>query len=280
MATTGVHQHTIYFVRHGQCRGNVTGETLTPDQDVITDFGRKQADALGNHLKSVEFTQAYASNYQRAIETAKCVLDKCDEPCTSLLKMDSRIRERDLGELVGLPTKEIIKKTIAKLAEGQKFNSIEIPGGESVAEYVGRQESFFKELFDSLKSSSKPERVLVVSHGLLIRRFLVGLNDGSFPDLCVVSNWEKKCGSVVENTCCTIFNLEFPSGNEKPVLTFEKIHDKEHLKQLKADNNNAEVDHAANKSTFNVSHEEKVKFFGEVMKIPGAKEELSGCVQV
>lgn len=49
-----------------------------------------------------------------------------------------------MGELVGLPTKEIIKKTIAKLAEGQKFNSIEIPGGESVAEYVGRQESFFK----------------------------------------------------------------------------------------------------------------------------------------
>lgn len=274
-------QHTIYFVRHGQCRGNVSGETLTPDEDVITDFGRKQAAALGEHLIGVEFTQAYASNYQRAIETAKEVLKKCDKPCPTPLKMDSRIRERDLGDLVGLSTKEVVKKTIEQLAQGIKFNDIEIPGGETSAEYVERQKSFFKELFNTLKHSSKPETVLIVSHGLLMRRFLVGLNDGSFSEICTVSNWNKKCASVVENTCCTIFKVEFSSTNDtgKPVLTFDKIHDKEHLDKLTKDNNNSDGTDG-NKSTFNVSKEEKMKFIQEVLKIPGGAEELSGCVQV
>lgn len=130
-----------------------------------------------------------------------------------------------------------------------------------------------------MKLCSKQETVLVVSHGLLMRRFLVGLNDGSFSDICTVSNWNQKCGSVVENTCCTIFNVEFSNDADKPVITFEKIHDKGHLEMLSADNNNADGAEG-HKSTFNVSKEEKMKFIQEVLKIPGGAEELSGCVQV
>jgi len=90
-------KHKIYFVRHGQCAGNVSGVTLPPDEDVITDFGRAQAAALGQHLKDVHFTRAIASNYQRAIETAKGILAGSVKPCPLPLEQEARIRERVLS---------------------------------------------------------------------------------------------------------------------------------------------------------------------------------------
>lgn len=55
--------------------------------------------------------------------------------------------------MVGLPTKEVVKKTIEQLAQGIKFNDIEIPGGESVVEYVERQHSFFKVVFQKFRNA-------------------------------------------------------------------------------------------------------------------------------
>ncbi len=49
-----------------------------------------------------------------------------------------------MGDLVGVPAKVVVGKILEKLAQGEKFNEIEIPGGETVAEYVQRQYSFFK----------------------------------------------------------------------------------------------------------------------------------------
>lgn len=52
-----------------------------------------------------------------------------------------------MGNLVGMTAKEVVVLTIQKLAEGKKFNEIEIPGGETIEHYVGRQRSFLKVIF-------------------------------------------------------------------------------------------------------------------------------------
>jgi len=269
-------RHSIYFVRHGQCRGNISGETLPPEEDLITDHGKLQAAALGNHLKDVEFTIAYSSHYQRAFETAKGILDNCEKSCSSILKTDPRIKERELGEYVGVPTKEIIKILLKRMSEGIHYNKVEIPGGESIEEYVERQRQFLRDLFETLKASEKEETVLIVSHGLLMRRLLVGLSDGSFSDLCIASNWTPKCVSVIHNTSCTTFTIEISKDSPKPIITFDKIHDIEHLSTIPTSPQKDE----GQKSTFNVTKEEKEHFIAQAMKIPNAKEQLSGCIQM
>jgi len=269
-------RHSIYLVRHGQCRGNISGETLPPEEDLITDHGKLQAAALGDHLKDVEFTIAYSSHYQRAFETAKGILDNCEKSCSSILKTDQRIKERELGEFVGTPTKEIIKVLLKKMSEGIHYNQVEIPGGESIEEYVERQRHFLRDLFEMLKAAEKGETVLIVSHGLLMRRLLVGLSDGTFSDLCTVSNWTSKCASVIHNTSCTTFLIEFSQDSPKPIITFDKIHDIEHLSKIPASPHKDE----GQKSTFNVTQEEREHFIAQAMKIPNAKEQLSGCIQM
>jgi len=255
----------------------VTGETLSPEDDVITDFGRKQATALGESLKDVvKFTRAYASTYQRAYETANGVISCQSSPPE--LKKDPRIREREMGDLVGLPAKQIGMLVLGKLKEGEKFDEMEVPGGETVAEYTGRIHGFFKELFDELRQSETPETVLIVSHGLMMRRFLVGL-EGTFEDLCSVSNFSPKCRSVIENTACTTFTVEYPENQQKPVVTFLKVHDTEHLQEL---NRQAEAngEEGPKQAKFAINEEEKKKLVQMILSIPGAKEQASGCIQV
>jgi len=269
--------HTIYLVRHGQCRGNISGETLPPEEDLITDHGKLQAAALGDHLKDVEFTVAYSSHYQRAVETAKGILDNCEKSCSSILKTDHRIKERELGEFVGTPAKEIIKILLKRMSEGIHYNQVEIPGGETIEEYVERQRTFLRDLLETLKTSEKEETVLIVSHGLLMRRFLVAMSDGTFSDLCTVSNWTPKCSSVIPNTSCTTFLIEFSKDSPKPIITFDKIHDVEHLSKIPASPHKKDE---GQKSTFNITQEEREQFIAQAMKIPNAKEQLSGCIQM
>jgi len=174
--------------------------------------------------------------------------------------------------MVGLPAKEVVKRTIEKLKEGKKYNEIEIPGGETLAQYVGRIKEFMKDFLAELRTSSSPQTILVVSHGLYMRRLLVGLQDSTLADICEVTNWSESCKYAPENTSCTIFSVEYPSEASLPVITFDQIHCREHLKSLKQEEQP--------KSSFNISSDERKHLFAEVMKIPGAKEELSGCIQV
>jgi hypothetical protein len=49
-----------------------------------------------------------------------------------------------MGDLLGRPAKEIGMLILGEMKGGTKFNDLEIPGGETVAEYTGRIHSFFK----------------------------------------------------------------------------------------------------------------------------------------
>jgi len=106
-------------------------------------------------------------------------------------------------------------------------------------------------------------------------RFLTGLRN-SFADLCTVAKWDPKCATIIKNTACTKFTLEFLNGpEEKPVLTFVSVNSIDHLEEL-----NKTEEAVANKSSFNMNDDDKRKMMEMIMQIPGAKEQVSGCLQV
>ena len=88
---------TLYVIRHGQSENNLknmwTGWYDTP----LTENGLKQAEALGEFLKGVEFTKVYSSDLSRAVNTAKTALPSYEPIITPLL------REINVGSIVNKP---------------------------------------------------------------------------------------------------------------------------------------------------------------------------------
>lgn len=88
---------TLYVIRHGQSENNLknmwTGWYDTP----LTEDGLKQAEALGEFLKGVEFTKVYSSDLSRAVNTAKTALPSCEPIKTPLL------REINVGSIANKP---------------------------------------------------------------------------------------------------------------------------------------------------------------------------------
>ena len=88
----------LYLVRHGQSVGNVRrtfhGQTDYP----LTQEGRRQAQQAAEKLREVSFTRCFASDLQRAWDTAQiCVAGRgiAVEPCLGL-------REHYIGQLEDL----------------------------------------------------------------------------------------------------------------------------------------------------------------------------------
>ena len=59
----------LYFVRHGQTLGNVTGDFSTTAHGVLTDKGVEQAELLADRLAHYQFDLIYSSPFDRAVKT-------------------------------------------------------------------------------------------------------------------------------------------------------------------------------------------------------------------
>src|ERR1039457_4441042 len=90
----------ITFIRHGESESNAYGYINDdPSRPVpLTERGKAQAESLAISLRSVPYTLAFASEFQRAKETAAILLRYHD--CQLLI--DSRLNERRSG-MDGLP---------------------------------------------------------------------------------------------------------------------------------------------------------------------------------
>ncbi len=117
---------------------------LSPEIDVLTDKGQMQASLLGKKLQDVTFTHIYASSYSRALNTAKGILKemKTDTP---EIKVDERIREREMGEFENRPMKHMFDALFKAAKEnGTQMLEFEVPGGEPVKDLESRLKSFLE----------------------------------------------------------------------------------------------------------------------------------------
>ncbi|MBV9485034.1 MAG: histidine phosphatase family protein [Frankiaceae bacterium] len=179
---------SLWFVRHGESRGNVANNAayeshaLRLDIDVydvnveLTDAGIAQATALGEWLaerpRTELPTQVVVSPYARARETARLIqaaagLD--DLPVT----IDERLRDREQGVLDRL-TSAGFRKEYPLEAERRDYVGkfwFRPASGESWADVAMRVRAALLEL----RLTMPDERVLVVSHDvpILIARYIL-----------------------------------------------------------------------------------------------------------
>ncbi len=149
----------IDFVRHGQTHSNkarvTSGQTM---DDSLTPEGIEQAQKTLLEI-SKNYTEIYSSDFLRAKQTAEILNKKLN----LTIQYDARLRERDFGYLTGKPWEEI-GQDLRDIDKNQKYDYRPY-GGESVEDVRKRLFSFI----DEILSTKKDERILVVTHGGIIR---------------------------------------------------------------------------------------------------------------
>jgi broad specificity phosphatase PhoE len=143
----------IYFVRHAQTEWNsrrlFQGHTDIP----LNEAGRKEAENLRLHLRSVSFVRAYASDLSRAQETAEIITKDSGLE----VACDLRLREKNYGTWEGKPVEEFQCAPESEQNEGEPWLEVQI-----------RMMAFFQDLV----AQDFEGNALVVSHAGALKRLI------------------------------------------------------------------------------------------------------------
>jgi broad specificity phosphatase PhoE len=176
----------IWILRHGESMGNVSRETAeaaglsviemtTREIDVpLSPLGERQSKALGRWFVTLPPEQrptvVLSSPYVRARITAQMVLTTANiDPKNITFLVDERLREKEFGILNRL-TSFGIKEKYPEHAEARSLLGkfyFRPPGGESWCDVILRLRS----LIDTLTREYSQERVLIVSHQVVVNCF-------------------------------------------------------------------------------------------------------------
>jgi broad specificity phosphatase PhoE len=155
----------LILVRHGQTDWNVQGRFQGQADPPLNETGRGQARALAELLAGSGFPAAYASDLQRARETAEIIAGRAGVP----VSIDPRLREVNQGAWEGLVLSEIIARYPAEWSDRERDPlHCRAPGGESVAEVADRTWAAAGDI--ARRHPDGP--VLIVSHGLALATLL------------------------------------------------------------------------------------------------------------
>jgi broad specificity phosphatase PhoE len=159
----------VYLVRHGQSTAHDSGKRQSPDSP-LSEKGIGQAKALAGKIKEwdVSCDKVFSSELARARETAEIIAGELNLP----VEVFEGIHEKEQHPgLYGIDTNSKLHKENVKAYEAHlrdldyKF----LGKGESVREVSVRAIKFR----DHLLGSHLGQDVLVVSHGIFIRSFIV-----------------------------------------------------------------------------------------------------------
>ena len=162
----------IFLVRHGETAWNVKRKIQGSSDIPINKKGVKQAVVLAKKFKGVGLTHIYSSPLLRAKQTAM-IIGKSHKLKIRTVK---DLRERSLGVLEGLSTKDIDKKYPNFVHEWQTQKiDWSFKGSETIRELMDRAMRAFKKIVYKHKLG---DRVLIVSHGGPLRSVIHLLHGG------------------------------------------------------------------------------------------------------
>ena len=152
----------IILIRHGETEWNSQQRMQGHSNSDLSSVGQAQIQALGQWMKNVPFDHIYSSDSLRAKQTAEAITQFSGHE----LKIDLRLREKNLGVFEGLTSEEARKRhpevfRLFKTA-GSKYV---IDEGESTQQLQDRA----LEIVDEILIKHPEERVLLVTHGGFIR---------------------------------------------------------------------------------------------------------------
>jgi len=142
----------IYVARHGETAWTLTGQHTGLTDLPLTSQGERNARALADRLKGLDFAKVFTSPLQRAART--CALAGFGE----MAEVDNDLVEWNYGDYEGLRSAEIR----AKRPDWQLFRD-GCPGGESPAQVMARADNVVKRVRE-VKAD-----VLLFSSGHFIR---------------------------------------------------------------------------------------------------------------
>ena len=215
----------IFLVRHGEVAGNSlqAGGRLTFagwEVKPLTARGEAQAQAVAQRLSTEKLTAIYASDLQRARNTAQQIADFHHLE----VRVDARLREVNYGAWEGLGLDEILAdyKDVWDARNANPKN-VAPPEGESYADLWKRLSPFWNEI---TQNQGEDERVAVVAHNGTIRILLchvLGMPFAHFKRLqtsnCGVSHIEIKRA-----------NIEY--SNAEVSIVAHNINETNHLKAI------------------------------------------------
>ena len=152
----------IFLIRHGETVWNSQQRMQGHSNSDLSSVGQAQIQALGQWMKNVPFDHIYSSDSLRAKQTAEAITQFSGHE----LKIDLRLREKNLGVFEGLTSEEARERhpevfRLFKTA-GSKYV---IDEGESTQQLQDRA----LEIVNEIRIKHPEERVLLVTHGGFIR---------------------------------------------------------------------------------------------------------------
>ncbi len=142
----------IYLARHGETSWSLTGQHTGLTDLALTESGERNARALGERLRALQFAQVFTSPLQRAARTCELA------GFGGAAKVDRDLVEWNYGEYEGRTTAEI-----CRTRPGWELFRYGVPGGETVAQIGARADR----VVDRLRAVAG--NVLLFSSGHFLR---------------------------------------------------------------------------------------------------------------
>ncbi len=163
----------LYWVRHAESELNVDRRYVGGRSSwcELTERGREQAQALGREWVSgqEDFGLIAVSTAVRAQQTARLAFEAAGVPL-SRLEFWRELEETRYGDWEGAPRGEVFTKEAIRAYRAGAW-TFRPPGGETLEEAAARLKSWV----DEVALGAGAERVVVVSHGMMIRCAVVAL---------------------------------------------------------------------------------------------------------
>ena len=165
----------LILIRHGETVWNSQQRMQGHSNSDLSEEGRAQIESLGQWMKNVSFDHIYSSDSLRARQTAEAITKYSGHT----LKIDQRLREKNLGVFEGLTTEEAKERhpEIFRLFKTAGSNYV-IDEGESTQQLLDRALEFIEEI----RLMHPDKRVVLVTHGGVVRvliKHTLGLSVGS-----------------------------------------------------------------------------------------------------
>lgn len=203
----------FYLVRHGETVWNKQSRYQGQSNVPLSDTGRMQAKILSRRLENEAIDLIYASDLDRAIETANIIA----EPHDLEVVCSKSMRELGFGIWEGLTYDEIINKWPESMKKWQNDPlNVKPPNGETLAELMERTSDFLM----AVAKNHPDKTILIATHAGPIRAILSVLLD---------LKWEFFWKFKISNTSLTIIDYDGSAHLQESDAFIVTINDTYHL---------------------------------------------------
>lgn len=171
----------FFIVRHGETEWNVKGFVQGHGDSPLTQNGIKEIKKLSKELKNEKFDLAFSSDLLRAKRTAEILA--AEHKLT--VETNKLLKERSFGHLEGATREEFKQwaKAWENLEKEERF-AYKSDGIESDEETSTRLIQFIRDV----AIANPGKKVLIVSHGAIIKSLLIKLDYGDYKKVRALLN--------------------------------------------------------------------------------------------